>query len=356
MINVDISNIWGGLSLQDLLGIEQALFAAHASLGEAQDETLSGKACSPIQDLGNTIREDSHICVITGTGQDFLAARALIGLLADSDAAGPRILFSPETIPARSRNALKAQLEGKEVSVIAFGGPVTEESGLVPRELKWMLERRYGTDECARRFHTPSSAAGGVMLAMAAAGIDVDSFARGAESAREAFDLRSFENPVWLYTAVRCLMARSGKTVELLSLWEPDCGNLGRWWQQCFPAGEDGLFTVPLECPADLPATEHGPAPLHKPCFETMVRFISEPQSPDMSDGVSGLPCPDKLLEQSWWNALERHADRGIPIVTMECGAPDAHTMGWLYAFLELSGALSRRMPRQDQPAQEAGA
>ena len=34
MINVDISNVWGELSLNDLLGLEKEVFAAHKTLIE----------------------------------------------------------------------------------------------------------------------------------------------------------------------------------------------------------------------------------------------------------------------------------------------------------------------------------
>ena len=38
MIQVDISNIWGEISLPDLLGLEQAVFGAHRAVAEAPED------------------------------------------------------------------------------------------------------------------------------------------------------------------------------------------------------------------------------------------------------------------------------------------------------------------------------
>ena len=38
MIQVDISNIWGEISLPDLLGLEQAVFEAHRAVAEAPED------------------------------------------------------------------------------------------------------------------------------------------------------------------------------------------------------------------------------------------------------------------------------------------------------------------------------
>ena len=44
MIQVDISNIWGEISLPDLLGLEQAVFEAHRAVAEApEDYGLTGE-------------------------------------------------------------------------------------------------------------------------------------------------------------------------------------------------------------------------------------------------------------------------------------------------------------------------
>lgn len=353
MINVDISNVWSELTLQDLLGIEQAVFNAHAALGDGISAALSGDVICRIQETALTIREQSDIIVVTGIGAALWEARAAVELLqgAYENADGHRILFVGESMSILKWNAVKSMLEGQDVSVIAFSEAGTEEGASVLLGLKWVLERKYGTDECARRIISAASGHEGVLLAMAAAGIDIMAFTQGAGEAREAFNLRSFENPVWLYTAVRILMRRSGKAVELLSLWESDCASLGKWWQLLFLDGEDGLFPLPVEFPADLPTLEKCLVSEQKPFFETAVRFAPGKPSHGLDIYVSGLKNPDTLLDQLWWDTLEAHADCGVPIITVECGAPDAHALGWLSVFLELGSALSIRVQHSEATA-----
>lgn len=351
MIQVDISNIWGDLELRDLLGIEQEVFAAHAALGENMLQTLTEDMIDTVLKKAEAIRADSAICVVMGSGADFLGARAVVELLQDMDRSrdGLGLLFVGGSANTRNWNALKAVLEGKDVSLIAFPEAGTEEDcAPVLLGLKWLLERKYGTDEAGRRIHMAAAGREAALLVMAAAGLDIAAFCRGLQEGAEAFNLRSFENPAWLYTAVRILMQRSGKAVELLSIWEPDCAALGKWWQHLF-LKEDGLFPVPAEFPADLPVLDAKLEREPKSFFETLVRFAPEEQTGELNVDVSGMDSLDEEQENAWWNTLEAHADRGVSVITVDCGAPDARTLGWLTAFLKLGAALSRGLCMQEK-------
>lgn len=351
MIQVDISNIWGDLELRDLLGIEQEVFAAHAALEETMLQTLSEDRKDTVRKTAEAIRADSEICVVIGSGAAFWGARAAVELLRNMDRNrdGLQLLFAGGSVNTRSWNALKAALEGKDISLIAFPEAGTEEACWPVLEgLKWLLERKYGTDEACRRIHLTAAGREAALLVMAAAGIDIAPYCRGLQEGAEAFNLRSFENPAWLYAAVRSLMQRSGKTVELLSLWEPDCTALGKWWQNLF-LREDGLFPVSAEFPADQPALEQKLEREPKVFFETLVRFAPEGKTGDLTVDVSGMDSLDEEQENTWWGTLEAHADRGVSVITVECGAPDLRTLGWLTAFLELSAALSGRLSMQEK-------
>ena len=52
------------------------------------------------------------------------------------------------------------------------------------------------------------------LLPLAVAGIDIMEMMNGAADAKESYNLRSFENPVWQYAAVRNLLYRNGKAME----------------------------------------------------------------------------------------------------------------------------------------------
>ncbi len=127
-------------------------------------------------------------------------------------------------------------------------------------------------------------------------------YAREAEAEYHA--LRAFDNPVWLYAAVRCLMHRRGRGEELLLYGQEGFRPLGRWWQDAAPA------TVRQVSAGQQPSLG----------FETLVRFAD----------LEGLP--------------EARAEAGVPVVTIDCGRLNQRTLGELYAFFQISLAVSGRV------------
>ena len=93
MIQVDISNVWGKLSLPDLLAVEKEVFAAHQTLAEGSGEGndflgwLELPTDQPteemirIQAAAEKIRANSDVFVVIGIGGSYLGPRAAIELL-----------------------------------------------------------------------------------------------------------------------------------------------------------------------------------------------------------------------------------------------------------------------------------
>ena len=115
MISVDISNIWGAVSLPDLLAIESEVAAAHEMLmegtaceSECRDRLeLHARERNPelfrILLAAERIRNDSDVCVVAGIGDDCLGAWAAMELLQGQTATSEkgketRRSFSRETI------------------------------------------------------------------------------------------------------------------------------------------------------------------------------------------------------------------------------------------------------------------
>ena len=305
MIHVDISNIWGELSLSDLLSIEAELSAAHMKLTDRNGPGSDYLGWMDLPDRGPTaelmrilaaghrIRETSDVLVVIGIGGSYLGPRAAMELLQGANRnlrrskGDPIILFAGCNLSTRYWNELTRLLEGKDFSlcVISKSG-TTLEPAIAFRNLRWMLERRYGTAQAKRRIYAITDGEKGALrqmadeegwesfvipadvggrfsvlspvglLPLAAAGIDIMSLLKGAAQAKQDYDLRSFENPVWLYTAVRNLLYRRGKAIELLESFEPGFAMMGRWWQQLFGESEGkegkGLFPAYAELTADL--------------------------------------------------------------------------------------------------------
>ena len=373
MIQVDISNIWSALSLRDLLGLEQAVFQAHLRLGEGFSPAgiTIPETLDRLLDAARRIREESDVLIVIGGDE---GAQGILELLQGShrnllrEEREPQIFFTGKDFSTRSWNQLQHLIDGKDFSLCVIGG--SRESAISFRNLKWRLERRYGTDESRQRifavtaedaplhqmareegwetFVIPGTAdvlspAG--LLPLAAAGIDIRTLLRGAEAAAEEFDLRSYENPVWLYTAARHLLGGQ-LSQELLRTGEPDFSRLGRWWQQLF-AGAGSLFPAYLE----LIGIQHGGSYL-----ETILRFDLPEQKaflwPDVKDldGLNHLSGStlDQVEESAFQSLLESHSDLGLPLITIDCGVLDTEALGQLLWFFLLSSSLGRNLLPED--------
>ena len=402
MIQVDISNIWGRVDLPDLLALEKEAFDAHEKLSagtgrgaEFRRWRVLASGTTPeelerIQAAADQIRSDSDACVVVGIGGSYLGARAAIELLQGTNRnfgrgrGNPQIFFAGNSLSTRYRNELAGLLEGKDFSLIVISkSGTTLEPAIAFRDLKWLLERRYGTEEAANRIYAvtdPQEGALGQMareqswqsfsiprgvggrfsvltavglLPMAVAGIDIARVIKGAAAAEEVYDLRSFENPVWLYAAVRNLLHRQGMAVELLESFEPGFRSFGLWWQQLFGESEGkegrGLFPAYAELTGDLHSLGQLIQQGSRNLFETMVRFEAPEQRYQIGSDVNDLDglnylagkTLDFVEEQAFLGTVEAHADDGVPVLTLECGALTEETLGELFYFFQLSCGVS---------------
>ena len=405
MIKVDISNVWGELSLRDLLAAEKEVFAAHMALTDGSrpggdflgwmslpTDTLTAEH-RRIQEAAKRIRESCDVFVVIGIGGSYLGPRAAIELLQGCNRnmsrgkGDPQIYFAGNSLSTRAWNELCRLLEGKDfsVAVISKSGTTTEPA-IAFRGLKWMLERKYGTDgakahifaitdpckgalrqmadeEGWESFNIPPNVGGRFsvlspvgLLPMAVAGIDIAAVLKGANEAKTAYDIRSFENPVWLYAAVRNLLYRKGKPIELFESFEPGFKMFGGWWQQLFGESEGkdgkGIFPVSVEFTADLHSLGQMIQQGERNLFETMVRFDppelkatigSDWKNLDELNYLAGKNL-DFVDENAYLGTLAAHVDGGVPVITMDMGELNDAKVGEMFYFLELSCGVSAYM------------
>ena len=402
MITVDISNVWGEISLGNLLTLEKEVFDAHQTLTEGTGDgsdylgwmklpvrTPTGEM-KRIQAAAEKIRGESDACVVVGIGGSYLGPRAAIELLQGPNhnigkgRGNPQIYFAGNNLSTRHWNELCQMLEGKDFSVIVISkSGTTTEPAIAFRGLRWMLERKYGTDGANDRiyaitdplkgalrqmateegwetFSIPASVGGRFsvltavgLLPMAVAGIDILEVMNGAMDAKEEYDLRSYENPVWLYAAVRNLLYRRGKAVEIFESFEPGFRMFGGWWQQLFGESEGkngkGIFPATAELTADLHSLGQMIQQGQRNIFETMVRF--DPPEKRMTilgdaknlDGLNYLEGKDLdfVDQMAFEGTVAAHVDGGVPVITMDCGELNDRKVGELFYFLELACGIS---------------
>ena len=405
MIDVDISNVWGQLSLPDLLNMEKEIFDAHMLLTDKNGDggEFLGWMDLPVEEeteeiariraVAERIRESSDVFVVIGIGGSYLGPRAAIELMQGCNhnigkgKGNPQIYYAGNSLSTRAWNELQRLLEGKDfsIAIISKSGTTTEPA-IATRALRWMLERKYGTEGARKRTYAITDPEKGALrqmateegwetfvippdvggrysvltavglLPMAVAGIDPMEVMRGAAQAKKDYDIRSFENPVWLYAATRNLLYRNGKAIEILESFEPGFKMMGAWWQQLYGESEGkdgkGIFPATAEFTADLHSLGQMIQQGERNIFETMVRFAAPEKVMTIGGDVKNLDglnylegrSLDFVDEQAYLGTLAAHVDGDVPVITMDMGDLTNEKLGEMFYFFELACGISAYM------------
>ena len=406
MIKVDISNVWGRVSLPDLLALEKEVFAAHMTLTEGNGPGndylgwLNLPAAQPTEEMNRIsaaaerIRKDSDVFIVVGIGGSYLGPRAAIELLQGPNhnigkgKGDPQIFFAGNGLSTRHWNELMRLIDGKDfsIAIISKSGTTTEPA-IATRALRSLLEQKYGkegaksriyaiTDPCKgalrqmateegwETFVIPPDVGGRYsvltavgLLPLAVAGLNIFDIMQGAYDCKNTYDnLRSFENPVWQYVGVRNLLYRKGKVIELFESFEPGFKMFGGWWQQLFGESEGkdgkGIFPVTAEFTADLHSLGQMIQQGERNLFETMIRFDAPEKKMVIGgdlkdlDGLNYLEGKtlDFVDEQAYLGTVAAHVDGGVPVLTMDMGELNDKKLGEMFYFFELCCGVSAYM------------
>lgn len=387
MLNLDISNLWNGVSLPELLAWEPQLQEAQRRLLDGLDgdfadwtwrtSTMPKGVLTRLREAARRIRSTSDTLVVIGADEAVLGIRGVLellrGRLHNTSPNKPRIYFTGGDLSSRDFRELMNLLDDREFSLclITYAG-CTMESALAYRALKWKLTAKYGEDgareriyavteeEEGRLFHrmeeqgitvfdTPRKVCGRFsvlsavgLLPLMVAGIDPAALLAGAEEMEEQLRLASFESPAWRYCAGRRLLWERGRTVELLMACESRMGAFCKFWQHLF-ADYPGPLSVSALCGRDARLGDG-----RRDVFETYLR-AQPPEDPvpvesawDDTDAMSfleGRTLAD--VEAASLDAvIEDHLDCGIPAFLLDCGPLNARLAGGLIHFLEYTAAL----------------
>ena len=415
MIETDISNIWGSIDFSELMAMEPRLSAAHQTLSEgtgAGNDFLgwyhlpSGtteEELDAIQKAANKIRKDSKALVVIGIGGSYLGARAAIEFINGTmynDTAPVKIYFAGNHLSTRALNDLVERLEGVDFSInIVSKSGSTMETAIAARMFRWLLNRKYGPEKAKERiyvttdphkgklraltteegyvnFPIPANVGGRYsvftacgLLPMAVAGIDIRSVMAGARQAEAELDVRSMENPAWLYAGARNLLYENGKKIEMLVSYEPDFEYIARWWQQLYGESEGkdgkGIFPAFAQYSTDLHSMGQMVQQGERTLFETVVRF--DPPEKDIAVEIDWKNIDDLnylsgktvayVEDKAFQGVVTAHVDGSVPNIILKCGPMNARTLGYMMYFFQLACGLSAYVLGVnpfDQPGVEA--
>lgn len=360
-----------------------------------------------IKAAAKKIQENSDVLVVIGIGGSYLGARAAVefvrGQMYNSIRPDgiPEIYFVGNSISSSYVNDVIQIIGDRDfsVNVISKSGTTTEPA-IAFRIFKDLVEKKYGKEKAKDHiFATTDKARGALkslataegyetfvvpddvggrfsvlsavgLLPIAAAGIDLDKVMQGAADARTAFtggDMTS--NICYQYAALRNILYRKGKGVEILVNYEPALLMFGEWFKQLFNESEGkdlkGIFATAANFSTDLHSIGQYIQDGTRNVFETVV-WVNKPRSEQVlqsaDEDIDGLNyLAGKTMQfvnsKAYAGTLLAHCDGGTPNILLEIDEADAYHFGYLVYFFEkacgLSGYLLGVNPF-DQPGVEA--
>ena len=392
MLNLDLEKLESFVSAEQLNAMADEVAAAHNKLYDPSapgsdyvgwvrlPENYDKEEFARIQKAADKIRQDSDVLVVVGIGGSYLGARAALEVF-PSD--GPEICFVGCSLSPNELKKVMDRIGDRDwsINVISKSGGTTEPA-IAFRLFRELLVKRYGADAGSRIYATTDKARGALksladsngwetfvipddvggrysvltavgLLPIAVGGTDISALMAGAADAMERFDQRSMENPVWKYVAARNLLYRQGKKVEIFCNYEPSYTFVGEWLKQLFGESEGkdgkGIFPASAQFTTDLHSLGQYIQEGERILFETVLYVddtgcdLSIPRSDDDGDNLNylaGKPL-SFVREMAFQGTLSAHHDGGVPAMVLRMPRMDAHTLGELFYFFELSCGIS---------------
>ena len=359
-----------------------------------------------IKQAAAKIKKDSDVLIVIGIGGSYLGARAVIEAIKSSlynslKKDTPDIYFIGNSISPTYLSEVVSLVEGKDfsVNIISKSGTTTEPA-LAFRVFRDLLVEKYGEDGAKGRIYATTDKAKGTLkelsdkkgyetfvvpddvggrfsvltavglLPIACAGCDIDALMKGAADARAAYaDCDLQKNDCYKYAALRNILYRKGKSVEMLIAYEPSFAMMNEWYKQLFGESEGkdgkGLFPASVEFTADLHSMGQYIQAGRRILFETVVRLgpsarqLTVPRDATDGDGLNFLAgaSMDHIRDRAMEGTLLAHSQGGVPNIIIEAEGKTPRALGELIYFFEyacgLSGYLLDVNPF-DQPGVEA--
>ena len=330
-----------------------------------------------------------------------LLSHSFYNNLSKEDRKAPQIFFCGNSISTKYIADLKDLLKGKDfsVNIISKSGTTTEPA-IAFRVFKEMLIEKYGKEEANKRIYATTDKARGALknlaneegyesfvvpddvggrysvltavglLPIAVAGIDIDELMKGAARAREIVLNTEYEkNPSLLYAAIRNILNRKGKDVEIVANYEPSLHYVSEWWKQLFGESEGkdyrGIYPASVDLTTDLHSMGQFIQDGKRIMFETVLSVEESPveillNKEDVdTDGMNYLAGKsiDFVNKSAMNGTILAHTDGMVPNLLVRIPDVSPYSLGQLFYFFEfacgVSGYISGINPF-DQPGVES--
>ena len=346
-----------------------------------------------IKKAATKIQSDSEVLLVIGIGGSYLGARAAIEFLRHSfynaidkdQRKTPEIYFVGNSISSTYIKHLMDVIGDRDFSInmISKSGTTTEPA-IAFRVFKKMMEEKYGKAEAAKRIYATTDKAKGSLknlateegyetfvvpddiggrfsvltavglLPIAVSGADIDKLMEGAASGRKAaMELSYEENDALKYAALRNILLRKGKGIEVLANYEPCMHYVSEWWKQLYGESEvkdqKGIFPASVDLTTDLHSMGQFIQDGARTMFETVINIetsreeiILEEEPVDL-DGLNYLSgkSVDFVNKSAMNGTILAHTDGQVPNFIVNIPEVNEFYLGELFYFFEFACGVS---------------
>ncbi|MCR5608706.1 MAG: glucose-6-phosphate isomerase [Lachnospiraceae bacterium] len=349
-----------------------------------------------IKKAAEKIQKDSDVLLVIGIGGSYLGARAAIEFLRHSfyNSVSKEIRKTPEiyyvgnNISSRYIKHLIDVVGDRDFSInmISKSGTTTEPA-IAFRVFKKILIEKYGKEEANKRIYATTDKARGALknlaneegyesfvvpddvggrfsvltavglLPIAVSGADITKLMEGAANMRKKCLENDFENnDAVKYAAVRNILLRKGKSIEILANYEPSIHYIAEWWKQLYGESEGkdqkGIFPAAVDLTTDLHSMGQFIQDGQRTMFETVINLeesseeiVLEEEDVDL-DGLNYLAgkSVDFINKSAMKGTLLAHTDGQVPNLMVNIKEQDELSLGELFYFFEFACGVSGYM------------
>lgn len=346
-----------------------------------------------IKEAAKKIQSDSEVLVVIGIGGSYLGARAAIEFLRHSfyNVVGkevrktPEIYFVGNSISSTYLKHLLDVIGDRDFSInmISKSGTTTEPA-IAFRIFKELAEKKYGKDGAAKRIYATTDKVKGSLknlateegyetfvvpddvggrfsvltavglLPIAVSGADIDKLMEGAASGRKhALEAPYEENDALLYAALRNVLLKKGKSIEILANYEPSVHYVSEWWKQLYGESEGkdqrGIFPASVDLTTDLHSMGQFIQDGARIMFETVINIEESREEiiigtePTDLDGLNYLAgkTVDFVNKSAMNGTILAHTDGQVPNFMVNVPEVNEFYLGELFYFFEFACGVS---------------
>ena len=346
-----------------------------------------------IKKAAQKIQNDSEVLLVIGIGGSYLGARAAIEFLRHSfyNSVDKSIRKTPEIYYAGSNisSTYMAHLldvigdRDFSINMISKSGTTTEPA-IAFRVFKEMAEKKYGKEGAAKRIYATTDKVKGSLknlateegyetfvvpddvggrfsvltavglLPIAVSGADIDKLMEGAAEGRKmALEAPFEENDALKYAALRNILLRKGKAIEILANYEPSVHYVSEWWKQLYGESEGkdqkGIFPASVDLTTDLHSMGQFIQDGARNMFETVINIeqsreeIIIGEEPVDLDGLNYLAgkSVDFVNKSAMNGTILAHTDGQVPNFMVNVPEVNEFYLGELFYFFEFACGVS---------------